>query len=93
MKAAGLGDLTVDQLIAMKIQGVTPEYVRELQAQGLRPDVNNLIAMRVQGVSPDYVRGLRESGLNPDQNQIIALKVQGADGELLPRPQRSRHSA
>lgn len=81
MKAAGLGDLTVDQLIAMKIQDVTPEYVRELNEQGLHPDVNNLIAMRVQGVTPQYVRGLREAGLNPDQNQIIALKVQGADGE------------
>src|SRR5579864_1486631 len=81
MKAAGLGDLTVDQLIAMKIQDVTPEYVRELREQGLHPDANNLISMRVQGVTPEYVRGLRESGLNPDQNQIIALKVQGADGE------------
>ena len=81
MKGVGLGDLTVDQLIAMKIQDVTPEYVRELQEQGLHPDVNNLIAMRVQGITPEYVRGLRASGLNPDQNQIIALKVQGADGE------------
>jgi len=81
MKAVGLGDLTVDQLIAMKTQDVTPEYVRELQEQGLHPDVNNLIAMRVQGVTPEYVRGLHASGINPDQNQIIALKVQGADGE------------
>jgi beta-lactamase regulating signal transducer with metallopeptidase domain len=81
MKAAGLGDLTVDQLIAMKIQDVTPEYVRELQEQGLHPDVNNLIAMRVQGITPEYVRGLHASGLNPDQNQIIALKIQAADGE------------
>lgn len=81
MKAAGLGDLTVDELIAMKIQDVTPEYVREMNEQGLHPDANNLIAMRVQGVTPEYVRELRASGLNPDQNQIIALKVQGADGE------------
>ncbi len=81
MKAAGLGDLTVDQLIAMKIQDVTPEYVREMHEQGLHPDANNLIAMRVQGVTPEYVRGLHASGLNPDQDQLIALKVQGADGE------------
>jgi beta-lactamase regulating signal transducer with metallopeptidase domain len=81
MKAAGLGDLTVDQLIAMKIQDVTPEYVREMHEQGLHPDANNLIAMRVQGITPEYVRGLFSSGLNPDQNQLIALKVQGADGE------------
>jgi beta-lactamase regulating signal transducer with metallopeptidase domain len=81
MKAAGLSDLTVDQLIALKIQDVTPEYVRELHEQGLQPDANNLIAMRVQGITPEYVRDLRASGLNPDQNQLIALKVQGADGE------------
>ena len=40
MKAAGLPDLTVDELIAMKIQDVTPEYVKELRAQGLNPDAN-----------------------------------------------------
>jgi len=81
MKAVGLGDLTVDQLIAMKIQDVTPEYVRGLQEQGLHPSPESLVAMRVQGITPEYVQGLRESGLNPDQNQLIALKVQGADGE------------
>ena len=81
MKAAGLGDLTVDQLIAMKIQDITPEYVREMHEQGLHPDANNLIAMRVQGITPEYVRGLFSSGLKPDQNQLIALKVQGADSE------------
>jgi beta-lactamase regulating signal transducer with metallopeptidase domain len=81
MKAAGLTDLTVDQLIALKVQDVTPEYVRELHAQGLHPDVENVIAMRVQDVTPEYVRDLRASGLNADQDQLIALKVQGADGE------------
>jgi beta-lactamase regulating signal transducer with metallopeptidase domain len=81
MKTAGLGDLTVDQLIALKIQGVTAEYVREMHQEGFNPDVNSLIGMRVQGITPEYVRGLLASGLKPDQNQIIALKVQGADGE------------
>ena len=81
MKAAGLGDLTVDDLIAMKIQDVTPEYVRGMHEQGLHPDANQLTAMRVQGVTPEYVRELRESGLNPNENQIVALKVQGADGD------------
>ena len=81
MKAVGLPDLTVDELIAMKIQDVTPEYVKELHAQGLNPDANNLIAMRVQGITPEYIRDLRAAGLNPTQDQLIALKVQGADAE------------
>ncbi|HEY3974355.1 MAG TPA: M56 family metallopeptidase [Candidatus Sulfotelmatobacter sp.] len=81
MKAAGLGDLTVDQLIALKIQDVTPEYVRELKQEGLQPDANRLIGMRVQGITPEYVRQLHASGLKPDEEQLIGLKVQGVDGE------------
>jgi beta-lactamase regulating signal transducer with metallopeptidase domain len=79
MKAAGLGDITVDQLIALKIQDVTPEYVRGMQEQGLHPDAQSLIAMRIQGVSPEYIRDLRGLGLDPDANQIVALKIQGVD--------------
>ena len=52
MKAAGLDDLTVDQLIAMKIQGITPEYVRGLHEQGLHPNADDLVSMRIQGVDP-----------------------------------------
>src|SRR5450432_129895 len=81
MKAAGLGDLSVDQLIALKIQDVTPDYVRAIHDLGLQPDANMLIAMRVQDITPEYIRELHAAGLNPDQNHLIALKVQGADGE------------
>jgi beta-lactamase regulating signal transducer with metallopeptidase domain len=81
MKAAGLGDLSVDQLIALKIQDVTPDYVRAIHDLGMQPDANMLIAMRVQDITPDYIRELHAAGLNPDQSHLIALKVQGADGD------------
>ena len=79
MKAVGLTDLSLDSLIALKTQDVTPEFVRGVQEQGLHPDVDSLIAMRVQGVTPEYIQELRAAGLKPDMNEIIALKVQGAD--------------
>jgi len=79
MKAAGFPDLTVDQLIALKIQDVTPDYVREVREQGLNPTADNLIAMRVQGITADYVREWRAAGLNLDINHLISLRVQGAD--------------
>ena len=81
MKSVGLADLTIEQLIALKTQDVTPEYVRGLQEQGLHPDVEKLIAMRVQDVTPEYVRDLHQAGLNPTEDQLIGLKVQGADAE------------
>lgn len=81
LKDVGLTNLSVDTLIALKIQDVTPEYVRGLQEQGVHPDAEKLIGMRVQGVTPEYVRDIRAAGLNPSVDQLIALKVQGADAE------------
>jgi beta-lactamase regulating signal transducer with metallopeptidase domain len=79
MKAAGIGDVTVDQLIAMKIQGVTPEYVRGLHEQGFHPTVDELVGMRIQGVTPEYIHGIRELDLNPTADQIVAMRIQGVD--------------
>ena len=83
MKAAGLGDLTVEQLIAMKIQGVTPEYVRGLHEQGLHPNADEVVGMRIQGVTPEYIRDLSGLGLNPNADQIVAMKIQGVDAAFV----------
>lgn len=81
LNSVGLSNLSIDTLIALKTQDVTPEYVRGLQEQGLHPDAEKLIGMRVQGITPEYVRDLHAAGLTPSEDQLIALKVQGADGE------------
>jgi beta-lactamase regulating signal transducer with metallopeptidase domain len=79
MKAAGLDNLTVDQLIALKIQDITPEYVRGMHDQGLHPNADSLVAMRIQGVTPEYIYDLRGLGLDPNADEIVALKIQGVD--------------
>jgi beta-lactamase regulating signal transducer with metallopeptidase domain len=83
MKSAGIGDPTIDELVAMKIQGVTPDYVRELHEQGLHPNADTLVALRVQGVTPAYIHELHELGFNPNADEIIALKVQGVNAEYI----------
>jgi beta-lactamase regulating signal transducer with metallopeptidase domain len=83
MKAAGLGDLTVDQLIAMKIHDITPEYVRELRDQGLHPDADDLVAMRIHGVTPEYIHDVRGLGLDPDQDQLVAMKIHEIDADYV----------
>jgi beta-lactamase regulating signal transducer with metallopeptidase domain len=83
MKAAGIGELTVDQLIAMKIHNITPEYVRGFHELELHPDADELVAMRIHGVSPEYVHDVRGLGLNPDQDQLVAMKIHGIDAEYV----------
>jgi beta-lactamase regulating signal transducer with metallopeptidase domain len=79
MKAAGLSNLTFEQLVALKIQDVTPEYVRRIHEQGLQADADKLVAMRIQAVTPEYIHDLRGLGLNFDVDQVIALKIQDVD--------------
>jgi len=81
MKAAGYGDLTVDELVAMKVQGITPDYVREMKAAGFKLDADDLIAMKVQGVTPEYAKQLRASYPGIDVDTIVAFKVQGVTPE------------
>jgi beta-lactamase regulating signal transducer with metallopeptidase domain len=83
MKGAGYPDLDVDALIAMKSQGVTPEYVRDMRATGLTLDASDVIGMKVQGVTPEYVKQVRAMGLEPDANDIIAMRVHDITAEYV----------
>jgi beta-lactamase regulating signal transducer with metallopeptidase domain len=83
LKAEGIDNLSVGELVAMKIQGVTPEYVHGIHELGLQPSADDLIAMRVQGVTPAYIQGLRGAGLKPSVDEIIGMKVQGITPEYV----------
>lgn len=83
MKAQGYDNLTADELISLKIQGVTPEYIAQIKALGLHPTVNELISMRVQGIDPQYIKDMRSTGFAPDINQLISLRVQGVTPEYV----------
>jgi beta-lactamase regulating signal transducer with metallopeptidase domain len=77
MEAAGFKNLSVDELIAMKIQGVTPSYVKEIRDLGLQPTAEEFIGMRVQGITPEYIRQMRAIKSNLTVDELIGMKVQG----------------
>jgi beta-lactamase regulating signal transducer with metallopeptidase domain len=83
LRAEGITDLSVEQLIAMRVQNVTPEYVHSIHALGLKPDAGELMAMRIQDVTPDLIRELRNTGLALEISQIIAMRVQGVTPEYV----------
>jgi len=70
---------TLEELIALRTQNVTPEMVREMRT--LFPDVElmEIASMRAVGVTPDYVRGMRQMGLeiaSADEAQgLVAVGV------------------
>lgn len=83
MKSAGLDNLSADDLIALKIQDVTPSYVRAMHDLGLNPDPDTLVGMKVQGITPEYIKELRSLGFKPDPDEIIGMKVQGVTADYV----------
>src|SRR5579863_10108233 len=83
LKAEGLDNLDADELISLKIQGVTPQYIHEIRAEGLKPDVDELVGMKVQGITPEYIHQVRAMNLKFDVDSLIGMKVQGITPEYV----------
>ncbi len=77
LRSAGLTNFTVEQLITMKIQGVTPDFVHGLHEAGLQPNIEQLIAMRIHGATPQFARDIQGTGLKPGVEQLVAMRIHG----------------
>jgi beta-lactamase regulating signal transducer with metallopeptidase domain len=81
MAAAGVKITDVDELISLKIQGVTPEYIKGMHDLGLQPNAEELIGMKVQGITPEYVSEMRKFDSNASIDDLIGMRVQGITPE------------
>lgn len=80
---AGYTKLSVDEIIALKENGVEPDYVKRMLSAGLGPlAVDQLIRLRQHGVEPGFVAGAASSGLVSDLDvpNVIRLRENGVDG-------------
>lgn len=76
MKAAGY-DVELDKYVAMKIQGITPEYAQQMAQQGFgKLSADDLVACKIQGVTPEYLNGLKRAGIEPDSlHEAISFRI------------------
>jgi bla regulator protein blaR1 len=82
--ANGYGDLSVDEIIELKVQGVSPEFISGISRSGLgKPPASQLIELKVQGVRPEYVGDILALGFGPfTTREFIDLKVHGVPTDL-----------
>jgi beta-lactamase regulating signal transducer with metallopeptidase domain len=88
---AGYTDISVDEIIALKENGVEPRYIREMRAAGLgTPSVKELIRLRNHGVEPGFVADVAASGMVRDLDfaSVIRLRESGVDGDDLGRTRK-----
>ena len=61
---AGLTNVSVDEIIALKANGVEPRYIGAMRSAGLGlPSVEQLIRLHQHGVRPDFVESIVNSSL------------------------------
>jgi beta-lactamase regulating signal transducer with metallopeptidase domain len=80
---AVVGDVDVDDLIALKSQGVDARYITQLRSRGIKASVDEIVAMKAQGVTPDYVKEVRDMGFDATTDELIAFKAQGITPEYV----------
>jgi len=83
MAAAGFKDLSADDLIALKVQGVTPDYIRAMRALGFKVDADQIVGMKAQDVTPEYVHAMRDLGFKVSAEDVIGMKAMGVTEEYV----------
>lgn len=83
IEAAGFKNLDVDEIIAMKVQGITPEYIKGIHELGLHPTADELVGMKVQGITPEYIREMRNFHSNLTVDELIGMKVEGVTPQYI----------
>jgi beta-lactamase regulating signal transducer with metallopeptidase domain len=78
LAAAGLTNLSVDQLIALKNRGITADYVAALRKAGFEPSIEHLLALSSLGVKPEDAAAFRALGLNDlSVRQLLTFRSVG----------------
>ena len=80
---AGYRNLTVDQLVALKIHGIDANYIRGIRAKGYEPNLDQLVAFKIHGITPEYIDQLQSRGWKLNADQLVAFRIHGvAPGDL-----------
>jgi uncharacterized protein YnzC (UPF0291/DUF896 family) len=69
---------SANELIALRVQDVTPEYIKALQAAGFKLSVNDIISAKVQDVTPEFIEQARKHGFKDlTLQKLIQLRQLG----------------
>jgi beta-lactamase regulating signal transducer with metallopeptidase domain len=85
-RTIGSGDkLTIDELIALRSTGVTPQYIESMRAAGLGDlTYHDVISMAANGVTVDYVKEMRAAGFDiKDARSLVGLRANGVTPDYI----------
>jgi bla regulator protein blaR1 len=82
----GTRALTDDELVAFRVHGVTPEFVRSIAALGYdRADPDDLVALKIHGVTPEYISEMNAVFGKTPLEEHVSFKIHGVTSEEVRR--------
>jgi len=65
-----------DHLIALKVQGVNAEEIRQIRNLGLKPTLDELIQIRIFHITPEFVHSMQNRGLKDlTISKLVQIKI------------------
>lgn len=87
MAAVGYTNLSIKELVSLKVSGVNANYVRSLQALGLGPlTTKDLASMRLHDVTPPFIQSIRNAGFKElTTKELVSFSMHGVTPEFINR--------
>jgi hypothetical protein len=78
MKSAGFSDLTSQQLIALRVQGVTPEYAQQIAREYPGATVEDVIKTRIFRIDASFIESAKKHGFTHlSLEKLVQLRITG----------------
>ncbi|HLK68955.1 MAG TPA: hypothetical protein VKU19_36235 [Bryobacteraceae bacterium] len=75
---------STQQLIDLRVHGVTLDYIRSAAHDGYRSfSAQDYIDLRIHGVTSSYLRDLKAFGYNLNSHDIVELRIHGVSSEFV----------
>lgn len=83
VQKAGLRDVDASKLIGLRIHGITPDYISEIQSAGYDFSADDLIRLKIHGVPTKLLREAKHAGYNFNSDEIVKLQIHGIDSDYV----------
>ena len=78
MKAAGFGGLTSQQLRALRVQNVTPEYARSIAQQYPGVTSDDLVKTKIFNIDAAFIASAKKHGFTDlSLDKLVKLRISG----------------